>query len=72
MLEFEPTGGEPAGQVLYSQADDRTLGVAELDPVPDSFSAGAERTTCERRPSVSTRIGSRTAEFTHVITSTLE
>lgn len=40
-----PVAGEPTGQVLNSHSWVRTVGVAVDEPVPDSFSAGADRTT---------------------------
>lgn len=43
---LNPTAGEPAGMELNSPGDVNGVGGASIDPVPDSFSAGAERTTC--------------------------
>lgn len=45
-VAFAPVAGEPVGHVLNSQGSVRVLGVALSEPVPDSFSAGAERMTC--------------------------
>ena len=41
----DPVAGDPVGQVLNSQGSVSGVGVAELEPVPDLFSAGAESTT---------------------------
>jgi hypothetical protein len=43
---FDPSAGEPTGQVLNSQAVFRGVGVVVDEPVPDWFSEGAERITC--------------------------
>ena len=45
-LALNPSGGEPTGQVSYSQGMVRTVGVAVDEPVPDMFSAGHDNTTC--------------------------
>lgn len=47
-VEFDPSAGDPTAHVLYSQADVVFPGVVVDEPVPDSFSAGAERTTCQQ------------------------
>jgi hypothetical protein len=44
---LDPSAGEPVAQVLNSHADDNTVGVVVDEPVPDLFSAGAERMTCK-------------------------
>lgn len=44
-LALKPSGGEPTGQVSNSQVSLSTVGVAVIELVPDSFSAGAESTT---------------------------
>lgn len=45
-LPLLPVGGDPAEHELNSHAAVSAVGVAVLDPVPDLFTAGAERTTC--------------------------
>lgn len=46
-LWLKPSAGEPAGQVSNSQGSVRTVGGALEVPVPDSFSAGADKITCK-------------------------
>ena len=47
MVASLPVGGAPAGHVPNSQPPEPTVVAgASLEPVPDSFSEGAERTTC--------------------------
>jgi len=40
-------GGDPEGQVSNWQGSVRVVGVVVLEPVPDLFTAGAERMTCK-------------------------
>ena len=45
LLVLNPSGGEPTGQVSYSQVSARTVGAAVDEPVPDMFSAGHNKMT---------------------------
>jgi len=42
---LNPSAGEPVAHVSYSQGWVRVVGVLVDEPVPDSFSAGADRIT---------------------------
>jgi hypothetical protein len=45
LLALKPSAGEPVAQVLNSQGPVKGTAGASDDPVPDSFSAGADKTT---------------------------
>lgn len=47
-LALKPSAGEPVGQVSNSHGWRKGWGVALDEPVPDSFSAGADSTTCNQ------------------------
>lgn len=45
LFASDPVAGEPEGHVSNSHASVQVVGVVVDDPVPDWFSAGADKTT---------------------------